>query len=185
MQLLSQKEGFNMNIKSVQRTKDNTFDLISISGKVLTINGKNYDLDNLAVRPEQVMDESGKVTNQDEIDSFSDRVWKGQDGKPEFIIYVGKYHNYAWVNNKMQKLFGFDDGIVTLEELTKYLQWHNELQSILDEYTEPLQKKKAAADAVYGDKKTWREAANSMNAVYAEREEKIRALNKRWIESAK
>ena len=157
-----------MKITAVQKPSGVSFDLISVSGNVLTINGKDYDLGNLAVRPE-------------DDESFTDRFYLDASGEAHGVIYVGKYHFFAWVNNKMQKLFGFDDGIVTLEELIKYLDWHNELQAILDEYTEPLKSKKKDLEKNKGTKE-YKKTVKDSNAVYAEREEKIRDLNKRWIE---
>lgn len=126
-------------------TENESLGILKLSGNIFTINGFDYDLDNLSLRvklvelsekdmptPQEILDGVSIYKNQAEYDA--QRVWKDEAGEKYALVIVDTVRQHAWINDNMRDLFGFSDGIVTLEELAVYIEWDNAIQAILDDY---------------------------------------------------
>lgn len=91
-------------------------DKIKFDGNKITINSSVYDLNDL---PDY---QKGAENGQ---------FYKYKNNIVGFLK-VNSTHQFAWINNNMKRMFGFDDGIVTGKELLYYIPWHDKIQNILD-----------------------------------------------------
>lgn len=144
-------------------TNGSNADRLNVSGKIITINGTDFDTENLSERIELVEDKLDKA----EYDA--QRFWIDELGAKCGLLKIGKYHRGPWFDNRMMDFFGFNNGDITLEEFTTYVEWHNEIQAVLDEYSDRIRELKESGDI------------EPLNAVYAERDAKYKAINKRWL----
>jgi len=142
-----------MKITAITKSEKDA-DIITMSGSVIGIDyydkKLSFDLSNIESLETQEDRDNGRPeyiellpdkSNQAEVDARiaeieaydrEHRFYVDQNGDVHGIIYVRKAHGFAWINNNMRDLFGFSDGIVTLEELQKYMIYHAEIQAILD-----------------------------------------------------
>lgn len=106
-------ENIKMKIAPILSEKS---DSIKFDGNIITINNIKYDIKKLL--PYKKGSQNGQFyLYKDNIVGY---------------LKVNVTHQFAWINNNMKQMFGFDDGIVTGKELLFYIPWHNKIQNILD-----------------------------------------------------
>jgi hypothetical protein len=135
-------------------------DRIKVSGKVITINSTDFNMENLT---ERIDPSDPKYDAQ--------RFWKDESDIVHGILKIGKYHRGPWFDNRMMAFFGFNNGDITIKEFTAYVKWHNEIQSVLDEYSDRIRELKASKDV------------KKLDVIYVERDTKYKTINKRWLKS--
>lgn len=107
------------------KNKDNKSDTFTKSNNIVTINGTDYDLDNLNEKPIPVTDENGTVTNQSEIDSFADRCYLENEVK-YIKIEVDNQNFFDFVNNNYMLFFDTDlNGDISDTELDALVIHYN------------------------------------------------------------
>lgn len=82
-------------------------DTITKSGSILTINGIDYDLNNLSPKQEPILDDEGRATNQKEIDAM--RVWQDESGNKNMVIMPDTEKQFMFINGNLLRFYDLDN----------------------------------------------------------------------------
>lgn len=109
---------------------------IKLTGRIINLDGRDYDLDNLNEKPVAETDDTGAITNQEEIDDFTDAVYIENGEKILFVIVDGpanedhpEYQDrqFFFINNNALNLFDLNsNGVIEEgEELERFVEIWN------------------------------------------------------------
>jgi len=111
--------------KTTQKSSQNISDKLSLSGNILTINGKDYDLDSLLTVPEATED------NQDAIIAFyaENKCYIDNAGITQLKIAVDNAHFFLFINNNYLLFHDKDlNGEIDLTELEDLIRCYNQTE---------------------------------------------------------
>lgn len=119
-------------------------DELKLNGNIFTINGKDYDLDNLDPRIELIPvdnfdPQEPKYKNQSEYDA--QRVWLDESGEINALIVYGVERQFMFINGNLLKFHDLNDnGIIDRgAELKKLVAaWNMTTEERRAYYTERL-----------------------------------------------
>ena len=92
-------------------------DELNLSGNILTINGKDYDLENPPVKP--VLFEDG--SNQDEVTAFNSPVYK--DGDTVYLhLHYDTLRQWDFLGSHLMDVWDLDqNGDISVTELENFI----------------------------------------------------------------